>query len=256
MKKILLLLLTAIFTLPAFSQEFSYEGLGFRILDESKCELIGLSGYSGDGRLVIPETVVYNAKNYQVTSIGYSAFGGCDSLTSIDIPNSVTSIGISAFGGCESLTSIKIPNSVTSIGGAAFRECYSLTSINIPNSVTEIGEGAFSRCFNITEVYYDSENPISAGSDVFDPECYANATLYLPEAGVSKAASVEPWCLFNTIKVYVFNGVEEIEADVDPNAPAEVFTLSGVKVADTVDALPAGIYIIRQNGKSHKIAVK
>ncbi|MBD5224425.1 MAG: hypothetical protein HDS68_00425 [Bacteroidales bacterium] len=67
---------------------------------------------------------------------------------------------------------------------------------------------------------------------------------------------MEPWCLFNTIKAYDFNGVEEIEADVDPNAPAEAFTLSGVKVADAVDALPAGIYIIRQNGKSHKIAVK
>ena len=37
-----------------------------------------------------------------------------------DIPSSVTSIGWFAFSGCSSLTSINIPSSVTSIGHSAF----------------------------------------------------------------------------------------------------------------------------------------
>ena len=53
---------------------------------------------------------------------------------------------------CDSLTSINIPNSVTTIEGWAFKECKSLTNINIPNSVTTIGKGAFSGCDSLTSI--------------------------------------------------------------------------------------------------------
>ena len=86
-----------------------------------------------------------------VTSIGYGAFLGITSLTSITIPNSVTSIGDFAFD-CTSLTSLDIPNSVTSIGEGAFAGCIGLTSVNIPNSVTEISYRAFWNCTGLTSV--------------------------------------------------------------------------------------------------------
>ena len=87
-----------------------------------------------------------------VTYIGNDAFGCCESLTNINIPNSVTNIGDGAFSGCNSLTSINIPNSVTYIGNSAFRECESLTNINIPNSVTNIGDCAFRGCESLTNI--------------------------------------------------------------------------------------------------------
>ena len=58
-----------------------------------------------------------------VTSIGNSAFRECDSLTSVEIPDSVTSIGSSAFYSCDKLTSVVIGDSVTSIGSSAFFYC-------------------------------------------------------------------------------------------------------------------------------------
>ena len=58
-----------------------------------------------------------------VKVIGNGAFAFCNSLTIINIPNSVTTIGESAFLGCESLTNINIPNSVTTIGKSAFGWC-------------------------------------------------------------------------------------------------------------------------------------
>ena len=86
-----------------------------------------------------------------VTSIGYEAFSRCTSLQCVTIPNSVKSIGIGAFSGCESLQSVTIPNSVTSIGDGAFSRCESLQSITIPNSVTSIGDGAFRWCTHLDE---------------------------------------------------------------------------------------------------------
>ena len=87
-----------------------------------------------------------------VKVIGNRTFERCDSLTSINIPNSVTNIGDEAFHVCKSLTDINIPNSVTNIGDEAFSWCESLTSINIPNGVTNIGNGTFEGCWSLTSI--------------------------------------------------------------------------------------------------------
>lgn len=50
-----------------------------------------------------------------VTSIRYSVFENCTSLTSVTIPESMTTIGCYAFRGCTSLTGIIIPSNVSLI---------------------------------------------------------------------------------------------------------------------------------------------
>lgn len=94
--------------------------------------LVKYTGKGGD--VVIPSGV---------TNIGYNAFYGCTSLTSVVIPDGVTVIGCCAFDGCTRLTSVIITNGVTSIKNEAFRDCKCLSSIVLPDNVTEIGKNAF-----------------------------------------------------------------------------------------------------------------
>ena len=94
---------------------------------------------------------IINIPNSVIT-IGNSAFLDCVSLTNINIPNSVTTIGDGTFDGCVSLTNINIPNSVTTIGNWAFGKCKSLINIIIPNSVTTIGDSAFAWCDSLTSI--------------------------------------------------------------------------------------------------------
>ena len=102
------------------------------------------------GDITIPSSL----GGYPVTSIGYSAFSWCNSLTSVVIPEGVTSIENFAFDECSALTSVVFPKSLTSIGSYAFRDCSSLTSVVIPEGVTSIGNSAFSGCSSLTSVVF------------------------------------------------------------------------------------------------------
>ena len=135
------------------------------------------------GEVVIPSTVTYEGEEYSVTSIGYSAFDGCSSLTSISLPEGLTSIGDYAFYSCSALTSITLPEGLTSIGNSAFRSCVSLTSITLPKGVTEIEEWTFAFCDALTSITLP-EGLTSIGDDAFEG-CSALTSIALPEGVTS-----------------------------------------------------------------------
>ena len=156
-----------------------------------------------DGHVVIDRyvgnekdvTIPSEIDGKSVTKIGDDAFGYCESLTSIVIPDSVTEIGNSAFAHCESLTEITIPGSVTKIGKRTFSNCTNLELIIIPDSVKEIGEGAFAGCESLTDLTEitipDSIKKISKSAFAF---CTGFTSIAIPDSVTEIGDSAFEFC--------------------------------------------------------------
>ncbi len=75
------------------------------------------------GKIVIPPSVEYGGKTYEVTAIRSYAFCYERDVTSISIPNTITEIGTNAFLDCNNLRTLTIPESVTTMGIDLFGGC-------------------------------------------------------------------------------------------------------------------------------------
>lgn len=161
-----------------------------------------------------------------VSTIGFSAFLGCSSLTLVTIPDSVNKIEIEAFYGCNNLAIIKCEALRPPTSSAFPESVYSTAKLYVPASAIKEYASAY--------IWKEFENIVPLA-----------------------ASSVETGML-RTVKCYASRNAVTIE-----NAEGQmvyIYTPAGRKIngftaTDAIQhiELSAGIYIVTVNGKSYKV---
>lgn len=136
--------------------DFCEDGLYYNILsaDERTVEVTnnGDEGtYRGD--ITVPATVTHNGQAYTVVRVGDKAFGDCDSLYAVVLPQTIRSLGNSVFRHCDSLATVNLPDAIVEMGDSVFRSCGYLRSVRLPQSMTEVPRYCFSGCHNLHSIH-------------------------------------------------------------------------------------------------------
>lgn len=221
------------------------------------------------------------------TTIGYGLFAECTSLETVEfaetlkeiqgwfIPDSHMSPAEpvpSPFYKCTSLRYLKFPDSVEEIDALAFEGCTGVETIVLSKNLKKLGTRAFD-FKSLKEVIYPVSDPIELPVNYHDyydeitdeynrvyfgygflDATYDIATLKVGLGVREKALQTVPWKFFKHIEEVDFSGVERIVSE--PNeCSTDVYRTDGVRVGDSTDGLPSGLYIVRTGGKISKIMV-
>lgn len=232
---------------------------------------------------------LYLGRNHNYVTQYYSKqpFSGSETLTNVTFGNKITEIQPWAFHLCKSISQITFSDNLEKIGAGAFYGNKSLKILDFPASLKEIDERAFCDCDSLTDIILPehferadgvlasgiwswntgiinitslNHTPPSISDEAFGWKAYDNAIVYVPEQSVELYKTTFPWSKFKNIRAIGSSGIENISTDnsfetIDYKTPYKVYTLNGVKVAESVDNLASGLYIIRQGGKVKKIAI-
>lgn len=157
-----------------------------------------------DNLSTIPYSTCYGASSLSeltlpatLKRIESQAFSDNESLTKLNIPNSVTYIGSSAFYN-TSVDSVCIPLKLTTLGKYAFRDCKNLKYVELPSNISSY-DNNFHNCTSIEKVVCRSATPPSITNDPFYGRSKNSMTLVVPSFAVVNYKLDSYWYQFGNI---------------------------------------------------------
>lgn len=98
------------------------------------------------GEITIPENITDDqGKSYPVTSISCFAIQDNDTLTQVNLPNTIAHIPEYAFAN-SGLTSIVFPSAIQEVPAHVCQGCQDLRSVGISEGINKIGDSSFEDC--------------------------------------------------------------------------------------------------------------
>ena len=197
--------------------QFEHEGMTYLVTSPDTVTLI--NGKNGD--VVIPSSINYEDKNYQVTAIFEGAFIDCKGLTSVVVPESVVGFAqeingdetskslYETFSDLPELESVKLDGPcVMELNDRDFHHCIGLKTVQFPSSLRMIHGEPFYCCFNIEKVIVTSPQPPRVGGNPFlnypkvmlDGKTFAggkSVTVHVPANSLDAYKRDAYWSQFN-----------------------------------------------------------
>lgn len=169
-----------------------------------------------------------------------AAFGGCQKLRRIIIPDSVVAIGDYAFSGCDAMEYATIGEGVVEIGKNAFLSCDSLTDVSLGSNVRYVGTTAFNFCYKLKYNEYrlgkylgNEQNPylvlMSATFSYLEPELIIHPDTKVLSYGVLQFQHLEAVVLLEGLEIiqdYAFYHCNNLTQITIPGSVKEIRRLA------------------------------
>lgn len=167
------------------------------------------------------ETVVFNDGLIEIQD---SAFRSCSKLSGVVLPETLKTLG-NAFGGCDLITELVIPDSTIYVSEELFSSMRYLEKAVIGKSVTNLSGTSFQYCDNLEEVVISAENPYFTTVDGVLYSKDKKTLLYYPCARTDESFTIP-------------EGVEEVQDYAFMYAE----NLENVQFPSTVKTLGMGVF--------------
>lgn len=136
--------------------ENTYAVIGYNV--------VRLVSTTSEDKVVIPETVMYGGRVYDVISVGgmdedgYFIYGTvltCDTVTEITVSGSVIRVDRGAFVQAFNLNRVTLSEGVEEIITYGFFNCYNLKEVVLPSTLKVIDYCAFAYCYKLEAIYFN-----------------------------------------------------------------------------------------------------
>lgn len=135
-----------------------------------------ITGYNGNGgNVVIPDMI----QGCPVESITSSTFYGNDTVTSLQLPQTLITLENSNFYMMDVLEQVILPESLVIIDSYNFFGCPNVTEVTVPSGVAWIGDNSFNDCPNLQEIRFNGVVP-KLGVSCFE-YLAEDVTVYVPD---------------------------------------------------------------------------